>query len=620
MYVTQSLVHAILPQLSRHDIPIVMLPGANLSSYIYLETPDGREGWGHRFARDGYDVYVVNDPKLDFSRGFNVTPFTVPTEGAPSADPEAERAWQRDVWKRWGFGNPEGTPYPDTRFPTDHFDTFQTNYPYVGGERRSYSDSVIALLESVGPAIIMAHSAGASTAVSVGRERPDLVAGFIMVEPAGPPDADDFPELAGKWMLGVYGDYIASRNQTGRKEATGAAAVLFQEHGGAGKVISLPEDHDVYGNTHLMMQDNNSFFVADLIMDWLAENVETQADDVYSSVYVENALVHSILPRGKRHGVPVIMVPGLNLSSYIFVTTPDGREGWAQMFAKDGYDVHVINDPRFDFATGGFSVAPFTVPAEGMPPADPSSKQGWQRDIWRRWGFGESQGSPYPDARFPTDHFATFATNYPYVGSSGTSYSDAVAALLDKVGPAILMAHSAGGPQAVSAALARTNLVVGFILVEPTGPPDEDEFPALAGMSMFGVYADYIDSRNQGSRKTATEAAAVLFSQNGGIGEVVSLPDDLEVNGNSHLMMQGNNNGFIADLIIDWFAANVDTRTRRTRVSISSQGESLELTSPFRGIWQSSTNLVDWSPLSPDPVFEMVVTPGRPHEFFRQVH
>ena len=52
------------------------------------------------------------------------------------------------------------------------------------------------------------------------------------------------------------------------------------------------------------------------------------------------------------------------------------------------------------------------------------------------------------------------------------------------------------------------------------------------------------------TRKASTEAAAQLFAANGGVGEVISLPEDYGVNGNSHLMMQGRNNAFISDLII----------------------------------------------------------------------
>jgi len=339
--------------------------------------------------------------------------------------------------------------------------------------------------------------------------------------------------------------------------------------------------------------------------------------DEYGSMYINQALVHYIRPEYKRHGVSVIVVPGLNLSSYIFVTTPDGRTGWAQLFAESGYDVYVINDPDFDFSRG-FSVSPFTVPGSGAPPADPTAQQGWQQDVWPRWGFGSSQGNPYPDTRFPTAYFANFQSNYPYVSSAGRSYSGAIIALLDLVGPSLLLGHSAGGPQVVTAAKARTNLVTGFIMIEPTGPPDAGDFPTLAGMSMIGVYGDYIDSRNQASRKAGTEAAATLFNQNGGVGEVISLPDDLGIHGNTHLMMQDNNNAFIAGLIVDWLAAHVDTKVIPLPISIRPDGAQLKLSSPVNGFWQTSTNFTTWTNLSPVQSKEIMVSPARPAEFFRQ--
>jgi len=125
--------------------------------------------------------------------------------------------------------------------------------------------------------------------------------------------------------------------------------------------------------------------------------------------------------------------------------------------------------------------------------------------------------------------------------------------LIDTIGePLWILAHSAGGPRGVTAAKARNNLVNGLILIEPTGPPTKSDFPDLAGMDMLGIYGDYIASRNQTNRKLATEAAAVLFNQNGGTSEVISLPDDLGIFGNSHIYMQDNNSDFIEQLIVDW--------------------------------------------------------------------
>ena len=50
--------------------------------------------------------------------------------------------------------------------------------------------------------------------------------------------------------------------------------------------------------------------------------------------HVDQALVHYLIPVADRQKGPVVMYPGLGLSSYIFLSTPDGREGWAQAFAR----------------------------------------------------------------------------------------------------------------------------------------------------------------------------------------------------------------------------------------------------------------------------------------------
>jgi pimeloyl-ACP methyl ester carboxylesterase len=357
-----------------------------------------------------------------------------------------------------------------------------------------------------------------------------------------------------------------------------------------------------------------------LALAWLCAGATgLRAADEYGSFFINQALVHYVKPDNGRQGVSVIMVPGLNLSSYIYLTTPDGRPGWAQEFADDGFDVYVINDPDFDFSRG-FSVAPFTnVPTLGAPPPDPGATRAWQQDIWRRWGFGSSAGNPYPDTRFPTAFFGNFESNYPYVSNAGRSYSAAVTALLDLVGPSLLMAHSAGGPTAVTAAKARTNLVPALILIEPTNPPDTNDFPVLAGKSMIGVYGDYIDSRNQGNRKAGTEAAALLFNQNGGTGEVISLPEELGIFGNTHLMMQDNNSAFIADLVLDWLAAHVDTQAFPPQINITRQSGQFRLTSRVQGIWQASTNLVLWTNLSALPSREFLFSTPAPSGFFRQV-
>ena len=69
----QSLVHYFVPS-EKRDVSIVLYPGLGLTSYIFLATPDGREGWATLFARDGFTTYVYDVPNTGIS-GFDIAPF-----------------------------------------------------------------------------------------------------------------------------------------------------------------------------------------------------------------------------------------------------------------------------------------------------------------------------------------------------------------------------------------------------------------------------------------------------------------------------------------------------------------------------------------------------------------
>jgi len=51
-----------IPSRLRHPFPIVMVHGAGSSGANFMGTPDGREGWAQFFLRQGYAVYVIDQP------------------------------------------------------------------------------------------------------------------------------------------------------------------------------------------------------------------------------------------------------------------------------------------------------------------------------------------------------------------------------------------------------------------------------------------------------------------------------------------------------------------------------------------------------------------------------
>ena len=329
-HVGQALVHYLVPETDRPGPPVVMYPGLGLSSYIYLSTPDGREGWAQAFARRGFSAYVY-DPVNTGPSGFAVGPFRSADEPAPGVN-----SWSiGQVWRRWGFGDAPGEPYPDARFPTDHMDQFYASWPPriggggggmggaggggmaaaangggmaagggaaamgaggrgaggggamgAGGQAaggglppvESNNPNVLALealLQRTGPAVLMPHSAGGPVIFNTARRNPDLVSAIVVLEPTGcPTAAEDVESIAHIPFLAVYGDYVESRNQTGRLESCRATAALVREMGGRGEMLELTEE-GIRGNSHMLMQDDNSADIAARVMAWL-ERVASQ--------------------------------------------------------------------------------------------------------------------------------------------------------------------------------------------------------------------------------------------------------------------------------------------------------------------------------------------------------
>src|SRR5215471_3681861 len=51
------------------------------------------------------------------------------------------------------------------------------------------------------------------------------------------------------------------------------------------------------------------------------------------------------IPARRTHPYPIVMIHGLWQSGTNFMGTPDGREGWAQFFLRQGYAVYVVDQP-----------------------------------------------------------------------------------------------------------------------------------------------------------------------------------------------------------------------------------------------------------------------------------
>jgi pimeloyl-ACP methyl ester carboxylesterase len=247
---------------------IVLLPGLGLPASLYLGTPDGRPGWAQELAAAGLRVFAV-DP-------VNTGPSGIDPAAASAGLAVWSLATRRgNLWQRWGFGDEIGEPYADVRYPVEHIDRLYASFPVraAGGRGRGREDgtanALVTLLEQTGPATLLAHSFSWRSAAAVLERRPELVDAMIVVEPTGCPSAAPVSaRWSGKRFLAVYGDYIDSRGQTGRKDRCRAAVTRLAGAGHDATMLDLVE-RGIRGNTHLMMQDDNAGAIAAMLARWL---------------------------------------------------------------------------------------------------------------------------------------------------------------------------------------------------------------------------------------------------------------------------------------------------------------------------------------------------------------
>jgi pimeloyl-ACP methyl ester carboxylesterase len=176
------------------------------------------------------------------------------------------------------------------------------------------------------------------------------------------------------------------------------------------------------------------------------------------SLNVTNAMfVQYMLPAKRRHAYPVVMIHGGGGQGTDWLETPDGRDGWADYFVADGWDVYVVDRP-----------------GHGRSQSNPSCGNGnvgvANSAIISRLATSDSSvwpgGAPTPTNNAVVGWTAGSATA-PYCGDEIAA--EKISALLDEIGPAILLAHSAGGGSTFRVPDLNAQNVVGIVAFEAAG-------------------------------------------------------------------------------------------------------------------------------------------------------
>jgi pimeloyl-ACP methyl ester carboxylesterase len=206
------------------------------------------------------------------------------------------------------------------------------------------------------------------------------------------------------------------------------------------------------------------------------------AEVMHGQMYVER-----LTPREPCRPYPLVMFHGMGQTATNWMGTPDGRSGWAEHFAAEGYTVYLVDQPargrsawqpRHDGELASFAAAfqewLFTASA-----ADPRWPQATKHTQWP--GSGK-RGDPVFDAFHATQvpFLADQVETQRLVRTAGTT-------LLDRIGPAILMTHSQSGSFGWILGDARPQLVKTIVALEPAGPPFANVLPFEGTARIWGV-------------------------------------------------------------------------------------------------------------------------------------
>lgn len=283
------------------------------------------------------------------------------------------------------------------------------------------------------------------------------------------------------------------------------------------------------------------------------------------TIHGDHAYVFYQIPaKARKH--PLVLWHGHGQSAKTWETTPDGREGYQNIFLRRRFPVYLIDQPRRGRASR--STKPINITAA-------PDEQLWF-GIFRLGAYPDF----YPNVQFSKDPEALnqfFRQAVPNAGPYDAQINiDAISALLDKIGEGILVTHSQSGGPGWRTAI-KNNKVKAVVSFEPGGdfvfpegeapaniqlagrtvtPPTVPmaDFMKLTKIPIIIYYGDNIPekpSNNPGQEQwRAFLAAAKQFrdvvNRHGGDVTLVHLPE-IGIKGNTHFPMSDLNNVQIAD-------------------------------------------------------------------------
>jgi pimeloyl-ACP methyl ester carboxylesterase len=321
----QAYVEVLAPKDVRRPYPLVLIHGAAQTATNWMGTPDGRKGWAEYFVEQGYIVYMIDQPMRGRSAAHPgdgpTRMFTAANEEWQFTAIENEARWpQAKLHTQWPGDGPNKGRKGDPIFDAFYATQVETVVSNEETQQRN-KEAGAALLDRIGPAIVLTHSQSGAFGWLIADARPRLVKAIVAVEPAGPPfeatingtgkarpwgptdipiaydppvkdpselavereAKADGPDLFVCWMQKAPARQLVNlKNIPVMVMAAEASYHQVYDHctakylnqaGVKTEYIRL-QDRGIRGNGHMVMIEKNNLDIARVVDDWVVKNVK----------------------------------------------------------------------------------------------------------------------------------------------------------------------------------------------------------------------------------------------------------------------------------------------------------------------------------------------------------
>ncbi len=184
--------------------------------------------------------------------------------------------------------------------------------------------------------------------------------------------------------------------------------------------------------------------------------------------------VDFMIPENRVYPYPVVLVHGGGGQSTDWRSTVDGRDGWVNYLLNAGFALYIVDRPGTgrSMSNSTYGTGMLGAPGNSRTIARLATSTNWPGAPMIRNADGSPNVEAWQEANLRNPGITAWAATSPRTPFASNDISiEAQAALLDRIGPAVVFTHAGGGATAMGAALkaAAGKKLIGVLAYEANG-------------------------------------------------------------------------------------------------------------------------------------------------------